>query len=369
MERDRTLAQEPTKRTINTNDITGTAANVINNNGTVDSASNYSQETDHPFAGMAEQDDKPAAAARPRIQPSAHCPTGKRFVSTASSVEWKTTLSYDVEKKVLLSPSPTRVSGRRSEIDYVVPTMPRLFGQGHVREAAQTTPYEEDVQMRHTNPTVRMPTSAGTPLACIEPNVMKLSPQQRSILQTTPPATNRLQENVLPHSRTANPPASPIDNGEDCEHEMACNTALPQTPGHDMTGGKPSARALSQAQSYGRIWTQETGSPRPRGSPTVKLMRKAANRVEVSPTSATSTPRLSSAFERQFGTMAVARQAGDTVGDDTAAEGEASHTGETEGGSGVQGTMGNGRSNKTMADMLMNARKWSGWSNGGPAFV
>ncbi|PSR78840.1 hypothetical protein BD289DRAFT_443296 [Coniella lustricola] len=251
--------------------------------------------------------------------------------------------------------------------------MPRSFGQGHVREAAQTSPHEEDVQMRHTAPTTRVPSNAAAPLACIGPNVMKLSPQQRSTLQTTPPGINRLQENILPNERMAKSPTTPARGKEDYEHHLACKTALPETPAHDMTGGKASIRRLSQAQSYGRILTHETGSPRPRGSPTVKLMRKAANRGECNQTSAASTPRLSSAFERHFGAAAVERRLDDSVDNDTAQENEGSHTtGETGSGSTVQdkhpATI-EGRGGKTMADMLMNARKWSEWSNGGPAFV
>lgn len=111
--------------------------------------------------------------------------TGERLTSTASSIDWKTRLSHDVAREGRTSLPPTRVTGRASEVEYVVPTMPKAFGYGHVREEAQIENYDEDEG--NTNPAVRLPTTRTTPLGVVEPNTPKLTPQQRSVMQSTPP--------------------------------------------------------------------------------------------------------------------------------------------------------------------------------------
>lgn len=239
-------------------------------------------------------------------------PTGERQVSTASSLGWKTWLSADVAKLEL---SPTRVSGQSPEVEYRIPTMPRSLGHGHVREAAQTGSCEEDEH--NTKPPVRMPTSSATPLSAIDSNVVKPSPQQRSVMRTTtPPAADLHQDqfhtsvehntlasfydgNVSDILRedVASPPASPSrETRPSWNHKP---TAQPQTPirGNAVRQSK----SLAGLKSISRIREPQTGSPQPPISSTVRLMRKSASKLAPNGVSAASSPGFTGAFERQFG--------------------------------------------------------------------
>lgn len=200
----------------------------------------------------------------------------KRLISTASSIEWKTRLSHDMAKEGRQSFPPTRVTGRESEVEYVVPTMPKAFSHGHVREEAQIENFDEDEG--NTSPSVRLPTKGGTPLGIIEPNVVKLSPQQRSVLQRTPPPV------PICHDTAATSPsiASPLNGSVSCQNLRLDNPT---------------------EQTFTRVRAEDLGSPRRTGSPTVRLSRKAGARQEYTSASAASTPYFSNAFERQFGTM------------------------------------------------------------------
>lgn len=355
-----------------------------------DSASNYSQDTqihklemkqDFPVAGgsrlLNTQQEVPFYADAPTYRP-----TGERLMSTASSINWKTQLSYDTQKMEELIPSPTRVSGGRpSEVEYVVPTMPRAFGHGHVREAAQIGSYEEDEH--NSSPAVRMPTNPTTPLGSIEPNVMKLTPQQRSVIQTTPPPAAVLRENVVSASaRPASPEgegipftlpkdamrprASPLDGKRSCGEYTVNAISQPQTPSQEAYPVRQ-AKSLGYIQSFGRIRAEETGSPRPPGSPTVRLMRKAAAKLEPNTASAASTPGFSAAFERHFGSLPRRL---DT--DPAAKENKSPHRETKEAASAKaegRDAKDHGRGGKTMVDMFLNSRRRQRESSDRPAFV
>lgn len=355
------------------------------------SESNYSQDTLIHRSGM--NPEFPVAEfAHHRSQhedahhyanASTYRPAGERLVSNASSIDWKTRLSYDIERVERSPPSPTRVTGCLSEVEYVVPTMPRAFGHGHVRENAQTGTYEEDEH--NSNPVVRMPTNQTTPLGTIEPNVIKLTPQQRSVIQTTPPAVTLLQENTIPISRTSvsledvdvsllppkdamRPRASPLDNSGSCDDNFMV-AGQPQAPAHEAHHIRQ-ARSLAHIQSFGRVRAEETGSPRPLlGSPnTVRLMRRktAVELPKLGGGSAASTPGgFSAAFERHFGGRTLPR------GDDLAAKENQSprREGIPREGDVREGGTGPTRGSKTMVDVFLNSRKRLRQSGDEGAFV
>lgn len=241
-------------------------------------------------------------------------PTGERQISTASSIGWKTRLSADVAK---LEPSPTRVSGQSPEIEYRIPTMPRSLGHGHVREAAQTGSCEEDED--NAKPPVRMPTSSTTPLSAVDSNVIKLSPQQRSVMRTTtPPATDLHQDQVATPlecntlasfygddasynlcSNVTRPPASSMENSSSSRHWK--RATQPQTPIRERAVRQ--SKSLAGLKSMSRIREPQTGSPQPPASSTVRLMRKSASKLALNPASAASSPGFTGVFERQFGSI------------------------------------------------------------------
>lgn len=297
-------------------------------------------------------------------------PTGQRHISTASSIEWKACLSADVEKKEKSPGSPTKVSGRVSEVEYAMPTMPKSFGCGHVREAAQIGSCDEDEH--YSSPTVHMPTSPTTPLGAIDSNIVKLSPRQRSILRTTPPPSRILQENEQPTSYETMTSASP---GE--EDKILPTDALkpkasplnsertwggldpvtrPQTPVHG-----PEVRltkSLARLQNFSRIREPQTGSPQPPASSTIRLMRKAASKLEPSSASATASPAFSSAFERHFGS--VSRNLGGEL-----AEKENQSPRGGQGQDQGSDTKGQFRGSKTMVELFLGTRRRQGASGSG----
>lgn len=355
-----------------------------------DSASIYSQDTqvhklemrqDFPFEGGSHSLNTREEASLYANAPT-YRPTGERLLSTASSVDWKTRLSYDVKKTEGSPPSPTRVSGERpSEVEYVVPTMPRAFGHGHVREAAQIVSYEEDEY--NSSPAVHMPTNPTTPLGSIEPNVMKLTPQQRSSIQTTPPPAAVLRENIMPAStRPVSPEdddvsftlpkdamwprASPLDSNGSCGESKANASSRPQTPSPEAHPIRQS-KSLAHIQSFGRIRADETGSPRPLGSPTVRLMRKTATKLEPNTASAASTPGFSGAFEQHFGSLPRRLST-----DAAAKENRSPHEGTKEAADARdegRNVKGHNRGGKTMVEMFLHSRGRQRESGDRPAFV
>lgn len=358
IERDGIPSQSLTMGATDSVATTTTANDTADKNA--DSASNYSQDTQ--VHNWAVNSSFHTAGPSPSVQPPTYRPTGERIVSTASSVDWKTSLSYDVEKTERPPPSPTRVTGCPSEVEYVVPTMPRAFGHGHVREAAQIGPYDEDEE--DSAPAVRQPTNPTTPLGCIEPNVIKLTPQQRSVMQTTPPyrIAASYEEGRMPMALPKDamrPRASPLESNGSCGEAM---------PGQDCVAIRQ-AKSLAHMQAYCKIRAEETGSPRPHGTPTVRLMRKTAAKLEPNSGSATSTPGFSSAFERHFGSLTLPRR----LGDHAAKENRSPHVVEAGGGNSARGesptTKAQVRGSKTMIDLFLNTRRRQGASSDGPAFV
>ncbi|CAN8100424.1 unnamed protein product [Discula destructiva] len=314
IDKDRNAFQEPISDTSDA--VAAVRADDIGDKK-VDSASNYSQDTqihkldmrqENPVAGLSQSMKEPwCAATLCGDAPMCYRPREDRHVSTSSSVDWKKRLSYDVADTERSPPSPTRVSGRPYEIEYIVPTMPRAFGHGHVREPAQIGSYEEDENT--ASPAVHMPTNPTTPLGSIEPNVIKLTPQQRAVMQTTPPSATGFQENESAPTRTSvaldedgmsyivprgtlRPRASPLSS------ENSRSNSL-QTPAQEP---RPPIRQAKSSQTVGRILAEGTGSPR-RGSPTVRLMRKTAEKLEGADSPAGSTPGFSTAFERHIGSL------------------------------------------------------------------
>lgn len=355
--------------------ITGTEA---------DSASTYSQESqihkpemcqEFPISGHIRSPNSQEEATLLISTPSYH-PTGERLVSTTSSVGWKTQLSYDVAKMEESAHSPTKVSGRPSEVEYVVPTMPRAFGHGHVREEAQIGSYEED--QYNTSPVVHMPTNSTTPLDSVEPNAVRLTPQQRSVMQRTPPPALTVQETTtsavvvdeergyfhVPRDATKST-ASPWNNRESQHNTNPTSVSYPQIPTHEADFARQS-KSLAQVQNFFRVGTEETGSPRPLGSPTVRLMRKTAPRLEPNSASTLSTPCFSTAFERQFGSL-PRRLGGELVEKENKSPHDDGHEGMIRSRSPITKT--NRKGGKTIVELFLNGRGRQGTGSDGEAFI
>ncbi|KAK4032184.1 hypothetical protein C8A01DRAFT_41379, partial [Parachaetomium inaequale] len=169
--------------------------------------------------------------------PAMYRASGHREASTASSIDWKTWLSANIDKF-----EPPASPSKPSDAE---PTLPRAFPtthfpslRGHVREPAQThdddrdydnddTDNEEDDDVFHPPVNRKLtPLTMTTPLTQLQPNVIKPSPLRHSvsIKRLTPPSSNsnsnsygtgpgmgnltRLVENESP-VRSAPPPPIP----------------------------------------------------------------------------------------------------------------------------------------------------------------
>lgn len=345
------------------------------------SDSNYSTDTliHRTNAGQGYPDPQHPSTSDSRVEASVfqhtqtYRPTGERQVSTASSLGWKTWLSADVAK---LEPSPTRVSGQSPEVEYRIPTMPRSLGHGHIREAAQTDTNEDDEQ--NAKPAVRMPTSSTTPLSAIDSNVVKLSPQQRSVMRTTTPPAADLRKSqfhlAVEHSTLAASCDGDISNvlGEDASRPPESpsgetrpswnkSTAEPRTPlpGHAVRQSK----SLAGLKSVSRIRNPQTGSPQPPASSTIRLMRKSANTLAPNAISAASTPGFTSAFERQFGSSGHHPDGQLMEKENQVPRHDDAHKHSPH-------TRGQFRGSKAMVDLFLSSRRRQGTSGGdGTAFV
>ncbi|KAK3363440.1 hypothetical protein B0T25DRAFT_527455 [Lasiosphaeria hispida] len=180
----------------------GTQIHVINDSDAIPSTSSesardrYDEESIYSTDGYESATNQAATTRDKRYgigSPATYQPAGYRVDSSVSSIDWKTWLSANVAK-MESSPTPSRPS----EVEYALPTMPKSFSGGHVREAAQIhEDYEEDVGV--FEPPTHKPSLPTTPLATVEPNVVKLSPLRRSGKRATPPATRHsLHENESP---------------------------------------------------------------------------------------------------------------------------------------------------------------------------
>lgn len=375
MNADRVPSQEPF---IEHSELLSPATDVADKK--TDSASNYSQDTQihtmgmkqgHPPVDLSESAKQSYDTTNGVVSNSYH-PTGERRISTTSSVDWKACLSHDTARAEHSPISPTRVSGRPCEVEYVVPTMPRAFGgQGHVREAAQIGSYAEDEY--NASPAVRMPTNPTTPLGSIEPNI-KLTPQQCSVIQTTPPSGSAPQEDVPAPRRTSispgeddmvfvvpkdalRPRASPLSSCGDSRSNSF------QTPAREASHPVRQAKSLAHIQNIARIRVEETGSPR-RGSPTVRLMRKSTAKLEGGASPATSTPGFSTAFSRHFGSLPKRLGEAKENQDPTRAEGGGKFGDNDDGQQSTQL-----RGSKTMVDLFLNSRRRQRRSGEGASFV
>lgn len=356
------------------------------------SESNYSEGTqihnlelkkEFPVAGHSDPTDAPGDVSVLTDAPT-YRPKRQRYMSTTSSIDWKTSLSADVEKMEKSPFSPTKVTGHASEVEYALPTMPKSFGRGHVREAAQVGSYDEDEY--NSNPAVRMPTNPTTPLSTIDSNVVKLSPQQRSILRTTPPSAANLQENEAPDSHdvkilaslgkendscilpkgSRGPRMSPLDEEELCrDRGFATQPDTLETPtrGHSIRQTK----SLARLQSFSRIREPQTGSPHPPASSTIRLTRKGAGRLAPSTASAASSPEFSGAFERHFGSLSR-RPGGELAEKENQSPRGGSHAGEGQ-DQGRPDAKGLVRGSKTMVEMFLGSRRRQGAGSDGAAFL
>ncbi|KAK3336433.1 hypothetical protein B0T19DRAFT_38885 [Cercophora scortea] len=162
----------------------------------------------------------------PACSPLTYRPAGYRVDSSASSIDWKTWLSANVAK---LEPSPT---SKPSEVEYALPTMPKSFPSGHIRELAQTHDDYDDQDLDVFEVPTHKPTLPTTPLAAVEPNVVKLSPQQRSVKRATPPSSRQpLLEND-----------SPV-----CAPPIPVKSALRSTPSHIKRAGHSITPSLASS--------------------------------------------------------------------------------------------------------------------------
>ncbi|KAK0633214.1 hypothetical protein B0T14DRAFT_418226 [Immersiella caudata] len=184
--------------------------------------------------------------------PPTYQPVGCRADSSSSSIDWKTWLSANIAKLESSPPSPIKPS----EIEFALPTMPKSFSGGHVRESAQT--YEDyDGEVTTPEPPIHKPTLPTSPLATVEPNVVKLSPQQRSLKRATPPAKGTLHENDIPSGVPPIPPKSALRAAPSPLRHAGPNIGYPVVPSISSSPGLSAAvqRQFGPVSRHGGVFT------------------------------------------------------------------------------------------------------------------
>lgn len=268
--------------------------------------------------------------------PVTYRPTEYRVVSSVSSVDWKTWLSANVAK---LEPSSS--PSRLSEVEFASPTRQTSFGRGHVRESAQIEG-DEDVEDEELSvPATRRFTLPISPLAVVEPNVVKVSTYQRSVKTIPLPEAGSTAEKDDPNyiweqykaANQGGPQTTPVSvnhtpKGSPAPHPGHTKSTGTPKVGREPDLGPPESRRANQAQTLIRIRPRNgaptvyssTGSPLATPSPTARLRRRRGQTTFCGPAgsswrsplapSIASSPGLTAAVERQFGSLAQLQRRG-----------------------------------------------------------
>ena len=135
--------------------------------------------------------------------PVAYRPTGRghRVSSSVGSIDWKTWLAANVAK---LEP--------HSEIELSLPRVPQFPHTGHVREHAQTHDDDDTEREFLFGTSTWRPSIPSHPLMAVEPNIMKTSPSQQAVKGATPSHSSgtSLSENKRFRFAPPVPPRSPM---------------------------------------------------------------------------------------------------------------------------------------------------------------
>ncbi|KAK2075065.1 hypothetical protein P8C59_009223 [Phyllachora maydis] len=145
--------------------------------------------------------------------------------------------------------------------------MPNSISHGHVREAAQIHEDDETDNSARMTPQTRMPTLPTTPLSAVEPNVVRISPFQRSVKRMTPP------------SLSPPPPPPPRSDARHLPENESFGSSPPPIPVRSARRPSP-----SPSKRPGQAYLGMTGSHPFSAAPSI-----------------TSSPGLSAAVQRQFG--------------------------------------------------------------------
>jgi hypothetical protein len=188
--------------------------------------------------------------ASPPAMGTNHRPAGYCGSSSDTSVDWKKWLSVNMAK---LEPSPG--SSQATEVEYALPTMPKSFSGGHVREEAQICEDTDD-SFQAAEPPTHKPTLPTSPLATVEQNVVKLSSQQRSAKHSTPPAYRPpMHENNSPSSAPPIPPKSSLRDAPARLRRAEPNIARTYSPA---LSSSPGLSAAIQKQ-FGPVVPRQAG--------------------------------------------------------------------------------------------------------------
>ena len=158
---------------------------------------------------------------RATYRPALSNPNAHRLTSSAGSTEWKTWMSSEVAKleraKENHNPAPY--------VNYALPTMPKSFHAGHVRESAQISDDSVEIAQRKVS-------GVKQPLRMVQQQQSNV-PTLRPILKK--PSTVSLVENMEPGPSTSKipiPPPPPLPNPSPLRPVRS--NPSPHSAGHDV---------------------------------------------------------------------------------------------------------------------------------------
>ena len=251
------------------------------------------------------------------VDAPAHLAGDHRLGSPGSSVDWKTWLDANASR---LEPqfSPTR-SERRSEVEYLLPQVPKGFRQGHVRERAQLYGDDDDMSPQTNRPSPPpSPFIGGPTTGDLPPVPQPMSwaespclPPLQAVDQSPPRGTTTEASDIssgpschvppIPPKSSLRPkPSTSLASMKSTHDATAKPQNPPQTPGQGAAARR--SKSLAHIRSLNRMRGNNTGSPYAPASASSRLARWAGRTPGYSvPDSTASSPGLTMAVERQFG--------------------------------------------------------------------
>ena len=211
-----------------------------------------------------------------KYKPSA---SQRREVSSTSSIEWKTWLSAHVSK--LETPNMLGRDETTAKLPLVSPR------SGHVREDAEIEPCEHPLSLKPSRSTI---VSTNTPLQPLERNLRSNSTQTKTVRAETFPGLAADENSAPPRSKTLlNPPPIPPRSA------LRTTPSLPYVKSHMP---QQHENSLPRARSLNTL-IKSNASTRE-----LLFSRRSRTRLGAGQgSSGASTPALTAAFKRQFGSV------------------------------------------------------------------
>ena len=249
---------------------------------------------------------------RATYRPAMPNPNGHRVTSSASSVEWKKWMSSEVAKlERAKDHNPTG-----SYVNYALPTMPKAFNAGHIRESAQINDDDTDIAQQKVSAVqqplgiVQQSTVAQTlQNSSQNPPLLKPILKNRSTISLVEDvgSTNNKASTLIPPPPPI-PPRSPLRPKQSKSSLRSVNTANSSRTVHAQSS--PNSAAKVSGNNGGNLLHKRNASQTTLHSTRIldtpaKLMKRSIRRVSNTTATPSSAGGLVVTIEKQFGSTST----------------------------------------------------------------